>query len=92
MTKKTLSVTREPCLSDSSPTPARPGRWWRGHGSEQVQITPGWEKSNHMFKPIYLKFSNAPKEQKLRMTILLTIYAALCYFTNNFVIITVISP
>lgn len=97
MTKKTLSVTQEPCLSGSSPTPARPGRWWRGRDSEQVQTAPGWEKSNHMFKLICLKSSDAPREcinhfiwRKLNHTIILTIYAHSCYFTNDFMIITVL--
>lgn len=59
MTQKTpLSVTQEQCLSDSSLTPARPGRWWRGRDSGQVQITPGREKSNHMFKFIHLSSSS----------------------------------
>lgn len=39
------SVTQEPCLSDSSPTPARPGRSWRGRDNEQVQIAPERRKA-----------------------------------------------
>lgn len=33
-------ITLEMCLVDSWLTPTHPGRWWRGHGSGQVQTAP----------------------------------------------------